>query len=221
LTADDSDGSLGIDVKGHQKLGGAVVNFGTIGAGVIAQAIAGRLVAAGHKVTLSNSRGPDTVLDVVTQLGPLASAATAEEAAAADMVFLTVRWPQVGDALAGLPPWRGRILVDTTNRAPMPPITADLGVETPSEFVADRASGAHVVKAFNTLYAQYIAADPRHPEGRQLLFHAGDDTATKAAFHDVADSLGFAAVDAGSLREGGRLMQIGSPLSGLHALKQD
>ena len=200
---------------------GAVVNFGTIGAGVVAQAIAGHLVAAGHKVTLSNSRGPDTLLDVVTQLGPLASAATAEEAAAADRVFLTAKWPQVGEALAGLPPWRGRILVDTTNRAPMPPISADLAVEKPSEFVASRAPGAHVGKAFNTLYAQYIAAGPRHPEGRQLLFCAGDDTATKATFHDVADSLGFAPVDAGSLREGGRLMQIGGPLSGLHALKQD
>ena len=197
------------------------MDFGIIGAGVVARAVAGHLVAAGHEVSLSNSRGPDTLHDVVAELGPLASAATAEEAAAADMVFLTVPWPQVGDALAGLPPWGGRILVDTTNRMPTPPITADLGVETPSEFVASRAPGAHVVKAFNTLYAQYIAPDPRHPEGRQLLFYAGDDTTAKATFHDVADGLGFAAVDAGSLREGGRLMQVGGPLSALHALKQD
>ena len=75
--------------------------------------------------------------------------------------------------------------------------------------------------AFNTLYARYIADDPRHPGGRQLLFYAGDDTVAKATFHDVADSMGFAPVDAGSLREGGRLMQIGGPLSALHALKQD
>lgn len=91
------------------------MNFGTIGAGTVARAIAGHLVTAGHKVTLSNSRGPDTLLDVVTRLGPLASAGTAEEAAAADMVFLAVMWPQVGDALAGLPELDGRILVDTTS----------------------------------------------------------------------------------------------------------
>jgi predicted dinucleotide-binding enzyme len=197
------------------------VRFGTIGAGAVAQAIAGHLVTAGHTVTLSNSRGPDTLLDVVAQLGPSAGAATVEEAATADMVFLTVRWPQVGEALAGLPPWDGRILVDTTNRIPTSPSLADLGVATPSEFVAKRAPGAHVVKAFNTLYARYIADDPRHPEGRQLLFYAGDDTVAKATFHDVADSMGFAPVDAGSLREGGRLMQIGGPVSALHALKQD
>ncbi|MBF6340846.1 MULTISPECIES: NADPH-dependent F420 reductase [Nocardia] len=191
------------------------MNFGTIGAGTVAQAVAGHLVTAGHKVTLSNSRGPDTLLDVVTRLGPLASAGTADEAAAADMVFLTVMWPQVGDALAGLPEWDGRILVDTTNAF------ADLEVETASEFVAERAPGARVVKAFNTLYAQYIAADPRHTEGRQLLFYAGDDEAAKADFHTVADGIGFAPVDAGSLRDGGRLMQIGGPLSALHALRQD
>jgi len=191
------------------------MNFGTIGAGTVAQAIAAHLVTAGHQVILSNSRGPDTLLDVVTRLGPLASAGTPADAAAADMVFLAVRWPQVGDALAGLPEWGGRILVDTTNTF------ADIEDGTASEFVADRAPGARVVKAFNTLHAPYIAADPRHAEGRQLLFYAGDDEAAKADFHAVADALGFAPVDAGALREGGRLMQVGGPLSALHALKQD
>jgi predicted dinucleotide-binding enzyme len=200
---------------------GAVVRIGTIGAGAVAQAIARHLVTAGHTVTLSNSRGPDTLLDVVAQLGPSAGAATVEEAATADMVFIAVRWPQVGEALAGLPPWDGRILVDTTNQIPTSPTVADLDVVTASEFVVERAPGAHVVKAFNTLYARYIADDPRHQEGRQLLFYAGDDTAAKATFHDVADSMGFAPVDVGSLREGGRLMQVGGPLSALHALKQD
>jgi hypothetical protein len=71
------------------------------------------------------------------------------------------------------------------------------------------------------LYAKYIAADPRHPEGRRLLFYAGDDTDAKAAFQQTAAEIGFAPVDAGSLREGGRLMQVGGPLSALHALKLD
>ncbi|GHH42897.1 NADP oxidoreductase [Lentzea cavernae] len=197
------------------------MNFGTIGAGTVAQAIAAHLVAAGHEVTLSNSRGPDTLLDVVARLGPLARAGTVEEAAAADVVFLAVTWPQVGDALSGLSSWDGRILVDTTNSGFAPPAVEDLGVETSSEFVAQRAPGARVVKAFNTLYAQYIAADPRHAEGRQLLFHAGDDDAAKADFRAVFDDIGFAPVDAGSLREGGRLMQLGAVLSALHAVKLD
>jgi len=78
-----------------------------------------------------------------------------------------------------------------------------------------------VVKAFNTLYGHYIAADPVHHNGRQLLFLAGDDMGAKSQVTDMAAAWGFAPVDMGSLREGGRLMQLGGPLSGLHALKQD
>ncbi|MET0402615.1 MAG: NAD(P)-binding domain-containing protein [Cystobacter sp.] len=198
--------------------------FGTIGAGTIAQALAHHLVSAGQRVVLSNSRGPSTLSELVASLGPLASAGTVREAAAADMVFLTVRWPDIPKALANLPPWEGRILVDTTNQfSRLEPLeVADLGAMTGSEWVAAHAPGARVVKAFNTLFAQYIAPDPRHPAGRQVLFYAGDDAAAKQTFHRVVDRLGFAPVDIGPLREGGRLMQVGGgPLSALHALKQD
>jgi 8-hydroxy-5-deazaflavin:NADPH oxidoreductase len=200
------------------------MDFGTIGAGTVAQAIAGHLVAAGHRVVLSNSRGPTTLEEVVAALGPLATAGTVAEAAAADVVFLAVGWGKVPTALADLPPWEGRILVDTTNLLGGAGATGvvDIGTETGSELVARHAPGARVVKAFNTLYAKYIAADPRHAEGRQLLFYAGDDTAAKSVFRRVADGIGFAPVDAGPLRDGGRLMEVGGGvLSALHALKQD
>jgi predicted dinucleotide-binding enzyme len=200
------------------------LNFGTIGAGTIAQALARHLVTAGHPVMVSNSRGPSTLAQVVSDLGPLASAGTAAQAAEADMVFLTVMWPDVEAALADLPPWDGRILVDTTNQfASLDPVqVADLGDQTGSEWVSTLAPGARVIKAFNTLHASYIAPDPRHAAGRQILFYAGDDVAAKATFAQLADSVGFAPVDIGGLPDGGRLMQVGGgPLSALHALKQD
>lgn len=200
------------------------MNFGTIGAGTIAQALAHHLVTAGHRVMLSNSRGPSTLEGVVANLGPLASAGTVAQAAEADMVFLTVMWPDIPTALADLPPWNGRILVDATNQfARLDPVeVADLGDQTGSEWVAARAPGSRVIKAFNTLHAAYIAPDPRHPAGRQILFYAGDDAAAKATFRELVESLGFAPVDVGALRDGGRLMQVGGgPLSALHALRQD
>ncbi|MEW5808476.1 MAG: NAD(P)-binding domain-containing protein [Actinomycetota bacterium] len=199
------------------------MQFGTIGAGVVAQAIARHLVSAGHQVMLSNSRGPATLAEIVDHLGPLASAGTVAEAAEADLVFLTVMWWDIPAALADLSPWDGRILVDATNQfARADPIeVADLGDQTGSEWVADRAPKARVIKAFNTLHASYIAANPRHPAGRQVLFYAGDDPSAKATFLQLADSLGFAPIDVGALRDGGRLMQVGGPLSALHALKQD
>ncbi|WP_199254668.1 NADPH-dependent F420 reductase [Mycolicibacterium mengxianglii] len=200
------------------------MNFGTIGAGTIAQALARHLVTAGHRVVLSNSRGPSSLDEVVSNLGTLASAGTVAHAAEADMVFLTVMWPDIPSALADLPPWDGRILVDATNQfAQTDPVeVADLGDQTGSEWVAALAPGARVIKAFNTLHAKYIAPDPRHSAGRQVLFYAGDDAASKVTFRELIDSIGFAPVDIGALRDGGRLMQVGGgPLSALHALRQD
>jgi 8-hydroxy-5-deazaflavin:NADPH oxidoreductase len=209
-----------IKIPGRFRL----MNFGTIGAGTIAQALARHLVTAGQRVMLSNSRGPSTLDEVVSNLGPLASAGTAAQAAQADMVFLTVMWPDIPAAMADLPPWDGRILVDSTNQFVRtdPVEVADVGDQTGSEWVAALAPGARVIKAFNTLHAGYIAPDPRHPAGRQVLFYAGDDAAAKATFRELADSFGFAPVDIGALRDGGRLMQVGGgPLSALHALRQD
>ncbi len=62
------------------------MEIGAIGAGDFAQAFAKRALKAGHKVKLSNSRGPDSLREIVNQLGPGAMAATKEEAAACEMV---------------------------------------------------------------------------------------------------------------------------------------
>jgi predicted dinucleotide-binding enzyme len=201
------------------------MRIGTIGAGTIGKALARHAVKAGYPVVLSNSRGPDSLADVVAELGPLASAGTVAEAAQADIVFLAVGYLHVPAALAGLPDWGGRILVDTTNQfqlidgqyAPL-----DLGDQTASEIIATQAPGARIIKAFNTLYAAYIEPDPRHEAGRQVVFYAGDDTDAKTTFHRVLDQFGFAPVDIGGLHDGGRLMEVHTgPLSALHILKQD
>ncbi|MFV5994885.1 hypothetical protein ACNPQM_21095 [Streptomyces sp. NPDC056231] len=76
-----------------------------------------------------------------------------------------------------------------------------------------RLPGARIVKAFNTLFAAFIAADPQHEEGRQVVFYAGDDADAKAAVAALLNQFGFAALDLGSLREGGRLMRLDGPLS--------
>jgi predicted dinucleotide-binding enzyme len=201
-----------------------IVRIGTIGAGTVAQAIARHALASGHQVMLSNRRGPAALAELIEQLGPGATAASPAHAASAEVVVLAVAWPDIPAAVGGLPHWDGRVVIDTTNlflSRPPPVRVADLGDLTGSEYVASLLPGARVVKAFNTLYGQYIAAEPRHQAGRQLLFLAGDDTEAKARVRALTDGFGFAPVDLGPLREGGRLMQLGGPLSGLHALKQD
>ena len=91
------------------------MEIGTIGAGDLAQAFAKRLLRAGHKVKISNSRGPASLREIVDRLGPEATAATKEEAAACEMVLLAVPWDNVPGTLASLPKWNNQILIDGTN----------------------------------------------------------------------------------------------------------
>jgi predicted dinucleotide-binding enzyme len=193
------------------------MRFGIIGAGNIAQAVARHAVAVGHDVIVSNSRGGESLAAVAAELG--ATPGPVAEAASAELVLLAVPWAAVPAALEGLT-WDGRVLIDATNAfvSYEPMRVADLGDQTSSEYVASLAPGARVVKAFNTLFARFIAADPQ----LQVVFLAGDDADAKARVGEFVDGLGFAGVDIGGLHDGGRLMAPGGgPLSGLHALKQN
>ncbi|MGW1887370.1 NADPH-dependent F420 reductase [Streptomyces sp. NPDC001970] len=197
--------------------------IGVLGAGEVGQAVADKAIRHGHEVLIGNSRGPETLEALVERLGPKARAATAEEAARPELVFLSVPFFAVPE-LTDLTSWSGKIVVDTTNQfAAANPWRGryDVGDLTGSEWVAQRLPGARVVKALNTLFAPFIAADPRHAEGRQVAFYAGDDADAKAAVAGLLDQFGFAALDLGGLREGGRLMQLDGVLSAKHLLLQD
>jgi 8-hydroxy-5-deazaflavin:NADPH oxidoreductase len=199
--------------------------IGVIGSGAVGRAVATRALAAGIPVILSNSRGPDTLTEVVDELGARASAGTVAQAADADLVVVAIPFIKVPELAGEVPDWTGRVVVDATNQfaqyEPTYSGLVDLGDETGSEWVARHLLGATVIKAFNAMFADYIKADPRHHDGRQVLFFAGDDDAANAAFAEFGEALGFAPVLLGGLREGGRLIQLGGPLSGLHVVKQD
>ena len=191
------------------------MKIGIIGAGGIAQAIAKQALGAGYEVILSNSRGPETLKAVVQGLGAGATAGSVREAAQADLVVLAVQWPNVAKALAGLPDWNGRILIDATNPTGGPPDfkLAELGGKTSSQVVASLAPGARVVKALNTLTVANLSADPREAGGRRVLFLSGDDAPAKKEVAQVLDRIGFATIDLGSLAIGGLLQQFpGGPL---------
>jgi NADPH:quinone reductase-like Zn-dependent oxidoreductase len=130
------------------------MTFGTIGAGTVALAFARKALATGHEVVLSGRRGPASLACKVAELGRGASAATVGEAASLDYVLLAVPWPNVEDALRGLPAWNGRVLIDATNpfiEYSPELVLADLGGKGASEVVAGLAPGARVVKAFNSV----------------------------------------------------------------------
>jgi 8-hydroxy-5-deazaflavin:NADPH oxidoreductase len=197
------------------------MKFGMIGAGRLSRAIAGHAVKAGHEVVFSNSRGPETLTDVVDAFGPQASAGTVADAGAADFVVLAVNWDRVREAVRGLPHREGRILIDATNQWAAPPpesIVDELEVGG-SELVASLIPGTHVIKAFDNMYGPKVAAEPVTDSGRRILFYAGDDQYSKQRFRSVIDDFGFAPVDLGPLQMG-RLMQVDGPLTGLHAIRE-
>lgn len=190
------------------------MKIGIIGAGSIGQAVAKQVVAAGHEALLSNSRGPDSLRDVVQQLGKGARAVTTKEAAATDIVVLSVTWDALPQALSGLPPWNNRILIDATNPVLQPGFRlAELGGKTSSEVVASLAPGARVVKAMNTLLAKVLASDPREAGGHRVVFMSGDDAAAKKTVAALLEEFGFATIDLGTLKVGAGLQQFpGGPL---------
>lgn len=201
-----------------------IKTVGIIGAGTIGTALARHVLLAGLPVAISNSRGPETLVEKVAELGVGANATTIAEAAGADLVVLAVPFTSIPAVALSVPYWAGKLVLDVTNQfAHDNPYggRADIGDLTGSEWVNRLVSGATVVKAFNAMYGNYIAADPRHAEGRQVAFYAGDESEGKRVVAQLIDSFGFAAVDVGSLREGGQLMQLDGYLNGLHVLKQD
>src|ERR1700688_2829298 len=104
------------------------MEIGTIGAGDFAQAFAKRALKAGHQVKLSNSRGPESLREIINQLGPGAMAATAKEAAAYEIVIQGAPWDNVPDTLASHPKWKNQIVIDATN-----PFHGEAGKFTPAD----------------------------------------------------------------------------------------
>jgi 8-hydroxy-5-deazaflavin:NADPH oxidoreductase len=148
-----------------------------------------------------------------------------EQAAKADVVILALPFVRVPELADVVPDWSGRIVVDATNQfaeyAPVYRGYVDLGEETGSEWIARHLPGATIIKAFNAMSTSYLRPDPRHHDGRQVVFCAGDDNAACTDLEQLISRLGFAPVRVGGLRDGGRLMQLGRPLSLLHVVKQD
>jgi predicted dinucleotide-binding enzyme len=199
------------------------MEIGTIGAGALAQAFAKRALKAGHKVKLSNGRGPDSLREIVNRLGPGAMAARKEEAVTCEMVLLAVPWDNVPETLASLPKWKNQILIDGTNpfhgkAGKFTP--ADVGNLSTSQLVAALAPGARVVKAFNHMTVPNLEADSVVNRARRVAFVSADDDGAKKRVEALLKAFAYSVVDLGNLRDGGLIQQAGGPLAGRDFLER-
>lgn len=195
-----------------------MTTIGLIGSGMIGSTVARLAVAAGYDVVLSNSRGPETLKELVDDLGPRARAATAAEAAqAGDLVVVTIPFKAYRDV--PVEPLAGKTVIDTSNYYPQrdgqyPEL--DNGSITVSELLQKHLPASHVVKGFNHIFFEHLAALSREPGAtdRSALAIAGDDAAAKVAAAEFFDRIGYDTVDVGPLAEGWRC-QPGTPSYGL------
>ena len=188
------------------------MNIGIIGVGNIGSTAAKLFANAGHDVAISNSRGPETLERLVSELGPGVRAATVEDAASFGEVVLVAIpfW-----SYEALPAHRlaSKIVVDATNYYEGRDGRIDFGDLTSSELISEHLSRARLVKAFNTMYYETLRTEVRDSNGdRLVLFLAGDDEEAKAIVSGLIDEIGFSPVNTGSLRDGGRKQQPGSPI---------
>jgi len=207
------------------------MSIGIIGSGALGSNVARALARKGLAASISNSRGPASLAPLVKELGPSIKAVTVQEAAAADIVLVAVRWVDIGKALTGLPAWNGRIVIDGTNpvefldpdapKDPTNPLAAygikavDLGGKHSSQIFREFVPGARVVKALNHQDVQ-VLPQPEVAGGQRVQFYSGDDSAAKAEVRKILEAAGYFAVDLGPLDVGGPLASL--PFGALAAI---
>jgi predicted dinucleotide-binding enzyme len=193
------------------------MRIGIIGAGNIGGSAARLFAQAGHEVAISNSRGPETLRKLVAELGPLAHAATVDDAAKfGEVVLISIPFGKFNKLPAAA--FRGKIVIDSNNYyhhrdGNFPDL--ENGKITSSELLSAFFPGARIVKGFNTIWVEHLKTQGNTalpPGERRAIFIAGDDPEAKKTVAKLIDEIGFAAVDTGTLSAGGKKQQPGTPV---------
>ena len=193
------------------------MKIGIIGAGHIGGTLVRRLAAAGHDVSVANSRGPESLASLAAETG--ARATTVQDVVKGkDVVVVTIPLKASAELPKGLfqSADQRTVVIDTGNYYPQRDgrIEAIESGMASSRWVADQL-GLPVVKAFNTIHAKHLAERglPKRDSTRMAVSIAGDDDAAKAVVFQLIEDLGFDGVDAGSLDESWR-QEPGTPVYG-------
>jgi predicted dinucleotide-binding enzyme len=186
-----------------------MTTYGIIGAGNIGSQVARALIAQGHEVVISNSRGPETLTDLIADLGDSARAATSEEAAeAGEVVVVTV--PLKNYEQVPVAPLAGKVVIDTNNYyferdGQIPAL--DNGLDTVSGMLQRHLPESKVAKGFNHIMAADITTDgkPAGADDRRALATSSDFEEAAELVQRLYDEVGFDTVNVGPLSESWRV----------------
>lgn len=191
------------------------MKIGVIGAGHIGGTAAKLFVEAGHEIAIANSRGPETLKDLVARIGDGAKAVTVDEAASfGDIVFVSIPFGKYKELPADA--FQGKIVIDSNNYYPDRDghyKELDEDDTTSTEMLANHLNGARIVKAFNTIWFEHLRTQGNKNapvDERRAIFVAGDDEEGKSIVSKLIEDIGFAPIDTGDLADGGRAQQPGS-----------
>ena len=189
------------------------MNIGVIGSGNIGATAAKLFAAAGHRVAISNSRGPASLAGLVEEIGPGVRAASVDEAAGfGEVVMEAIPFGRY----ESLPTEKlsGKVFITASNYYPGRDGEVEHGGLASSELIQNHLPGARVVKAFNTIYFGRLRDNgrPDAPVGeREAIFLSGDDEEAKGVVSGLIEDIGFAPVEVGTLTES-RRQEPGSPV---------
>lgn len=186
-----------------------MTTIGVIGAGHIGRNFSTAAIRAGYDIVISNATGPETLGDLIDELGSGATAATAADAAAAGD-FALVAIPLRGTEGVPVEPLAGKVVLTTNNYfakrdGPIPEI--DSGDVTVPEYVQAHLPSSRIARAFNHINAAQIVSDgtAAGTPNRRALAYAADDPGAKQRAAELYEAFGFDAVDVGGLDEAWRL----------------
>ena len=184
-----------------------------IGAGNMGSAFVKQLSRAGHQVSVT-ARHLEKAQALAAANAGVSAVAIGDAAAAAEVIIVATGYGDAVNALKSVGDLSGKVVIDLTN-----PLTADyqgltLGYSTSAaEEIAKALPGAEIVKAFNTVLAQVLNDGADFGNGQTVpVFIASDSARGKDIVKTLAESIGFATVDSGGLKNARYL----EPLAGLN-----
>ena len=136
-----------------------------------------------------------------------------DEALGYDLIILAIPFLAVEPLGRSRPDWRGKTIVDVTNAFMLPNAGELLAGRLSTEIAAEAFPGAETVKAFNQLPANVLGRDRSAEEGKQVIFVSSNSENASTRVAQLAERLGYSAIELGRIDEGGRLIQARNALT--------
>jgi 8-hydroxy-5-deazaflavin:NADPH oxidoreductase len=188
------------------------MSIAIIGVGNVGSALARVFARCKVEALVANTRGPGSFRELAAEVSPTVRGAELDEALASNLILLAIPFLAVESLGRSRSDWTGKTIVDVTNAFMLPNADEVLAGRLSTEIVADAFSGAETVKSFNQLPASVLARDRSGEEGKQVIFVSSNSASASARVAELAERLGYSAIQIGRLDEGGRLIQARNAL---------